>query len=125
MSAVVEEAVLESTDGLVSVCRPEDLEPGWGEAAWLDGNQVALFRTEGEDFFAASHHCPTSGAKVMARGILGDQMIDGNRVSTIACPLHKEVYRLDTGDCLSSVAQPLPVFLLVERQGQLWMTGTP
>lgn len=123
--AVVEEAVLESTDGLVSVCRPEDLEPGWGEAAWLDGNQVALFRTEGEDFFAASHHCPTSGAKVMARGILGDQLIDGARVSTIACPLHKEVYRLDTGDCLSAVAQPLPVFLLVERQGQLWMAGTP
>lgn len=125
MSAVVEETVLESEDGMVSVCRPEDLEPGWGEAAWLGGKHVALFRTEGEDFFAASHHCPTSGAKVMARGILGDQTIDGTRVSTIACPLHKEVYRLDTGGCLSAVGQPLPVFPLVERRGQLWMEETP
>lgn len=125
MSAVVEEGVRESVVGLVSVCRPGDLEPGWGEAALLAGKQIALFRTESEDFFAASHHCPGSDAKVMARGILGDQSIDGDRVVTIACPLHKEVYRLDTGECLNADAAPLPVYPLVESRGHLWMLATP
>ncbi|PRA12277.1 nitrite reductase (NAD(P)H) small subunit [Arthrobacter sp. MYb211] len=120
MSAVVEEYVLDIPTNLASVCRPEDLEPGWGESALLDGRQIALFRTESGDFFAASHHCPNSGAKVMARGILGDTIIDGQRVPTVACPLHKEIYRLDTGECLNAEETPLPVFHLVEHEGQLW-----
>ncbi|WP_404287336.1 nitrite reductase small subunit NirD [Glutamicibacter arilaitensis] len=121
MSAVVEEHVIGIPPKHASVCRPDDLEPGWGETALLEGQQIALYRTESEDFFAASHHCPSSGAKVMARGILGDTSIAGQRVPTVACPLHKEVYRLDTGACLNSDSQPLPVHKLIEIEGQLWM----
>ena len=121
MSATLEETTLETVQGLVAVCRTGDLEPGWGEAAWLGGTQVAVYRTEGDEFFAASHHCPGSGAKVMARGILGDKSIAGARVPTIACPLHKEVYRLDTGDCLSGAAPALQVHPVHLHQGMLWL----
>ncbi|HJX80070.1 nitrite reductase small subunit NirD [Glutamicibacter sp.] len=121
MSAAVQEYALEIPITHVSVCPADDLEPGWGESALLDGRQIALYRTDSQDFFAASHHCPSSGAKVMARGILGDAAIAGQRVPTVACPLHKEIYRLDTGACLSSDSQPLPVHKLIEIEGQLWM----
>lgn len=118
MSVVIQETIRGSH---LSVCRTEDLEPGWGEAAWLDGAQLALYRTENENYFASSHHCPTSGAKVMARGILGDTTIEGQSVATIACPLHKEIFRLDTGDCLNGTGDRLPVFDVLEHQGQLWV----
>ncbi|MDQ0094247.1 nitrite reductase small subunit NirD [Paeniglutamicibacter psychrophenolicus] len=121
MTATVEENALETARGLVEVCRTGDLEPGWGEAAWIEGTQVAVYRTQDDGFFAASHHCPGSGAKVMARGILGDKTIDGTRVPTVACPLHKEVYRLDTGACLSAAAAPLPVFAVHRLDDTLWM----
>lgn len=123
MSAVVQEYALGIPATHVSVCPADELEPGWGESALLHGVQIALYRTENENFFAASHHCPTSGAKVMARGILGDATINGERVPTVACPLHKEIYRLDTGECLSAESTPLPVYHLVEHEGQLWTGG--
>ncbi|PRB70499.1 nitrite reductase small subunit NirD [Arthrobacter sp. MYb213] len=121
MSTQIAEVTREATLNLVPLCSSADLERGWGEALLLEGRQLALFRTEEDAFYATSHHCPNSGAKVIARGILGDTVVDGSNVSTVACPLHKEVYRLDTGECLNSDSLPLPVQRLVEIEGQLWM----
>lgn len=121
MSTQIAEDTREATLSLAPLCRSAELERGWGEALWLEATQLALFRTEEDAFYATSHHCPNSGAKVMARGILGDTMVEGTSVATVACPLHKEVYRLDTGECLNADSLPLPVQRLMEIEGQLWM----
>ncbi|MFC9933889.1 nitrite reductase small subunit NirD [Glutamicibacter sp. NPDC127525] len=121
MSTQIAEDTHEATLSLAPLCRSAELERGWGEALWLEATQLALFRTEEDAFYATSHHCPNSGAKVMARGILGDTMVEGTSVATVACPLHKEVYRLDTGECLNADSLPLPVQRLMEIEGQLWM----
>ncbi|MDR4534277.1 nitrite reductase small subunit NirD [Glutamicibacter sp. PS] len=121
MSAQTIENVIAESQEAAPICRSSDLLPGWGEAAWLEGRQIALFRTEAGRFYAASHHCPSLGAKVMARGILGDATIEGQRVDTIACPLHKEVYRLDTGICLNADTEALAVYEVTERDGWIWM----
>ncbi len=113
--------LIEVPTALAEVCSIDDLEAGWGEAAWIAGEQIAVYRTETSDFFASSHHCPSTGAKVMARGILGDTVVDGARVATVACPLHKEVYRLDTGACLSAPGAALPVYGLKKLGGSLWI----
>ncbi|GAB3548693.1 nitrite reductase small subunit NirD [Arthrobacter tumbae] len=76
------------------ICRLEDLELCWGEAALIHGRQVALFRVDSATVFAVSHRDPVSGSQVMARGIVGSR---GQRF-TITSPLHKEVYYLDSGD---------------------------
>lgn len=76
-----------------TVCRLDDLEVCWGEAALVEGRQIALFRVTSQDVYAVSHRDPVSGAYVMARGIVGSE---GHRF-TIASPLHKEVYDLGTG----------------------------
>ncbi|MFE4836068.1 nitrite reductase small subunit NirD [Arthrobacter sp. NPDC056691] len=88
------------------VCAVEDLEPAWGEAALVAGRQVAVFRTAPGEVFAVAQEDPATGAFVMARGILGSR---GTR-PTIASPLHKEVYDLETGECFGNADLRLAAF---------------
>ena len=69
-----------------------------GEAALVGGKQVALFRTTPDEVLAVSQQDPATLANVMARGIVGSR---GSR-PTIASPLHKEVYDLQTGECFTN-----------------------
>ncbi|WP_258805319.1 nitrite reductase small subunit NirD [Pseudarthrobacter sp. NS4] len=100
------EAGTETTAGWHRVCRVDDLELSWGEAALVAGRQLALFRTGPGEVFAVAHEDPATGAHVMARGILGSR---GTR-PTIASPLHKEVYDLETGECFSTPGLGLATF---------------
>ena len=104
LEAGIDEAMV--TGGWHSVCPVEDLELSWGEAALIAGRQVAIFRTGANEVFAVAHEDPATGAHVMARGILGSR---GTR-PTIASPLHKEVYDLETGECFSTPGLSLATF---------------
>jgi nitrite reductase (NADH) small subunit len=113
MTAVLETVILERTGqgagaapGWHRVCAVEDLEPAWGEAALIEGRQVALFRTVSGEVFAVAQEDPATGAHVMARGITGSR---GAR-QTVASPLHKEVYDLGTGECLGTPELRLETF---------------
>ena len=120
MTAVLESATRDALDvedqsaekaggsaaGWRRVCAVADLEPGWGEAALVSGRQVALFRTVNGEVFAVAQQDPATGAHVMARGITGSR---GSR-PTIASPLHKEVYDLETGECFGSPELSLPSY---------------
>jgi len=90
----------------VELCGLGELEPFWGEAALVGDRQVALFLLSGGQLYAVSNRCPVSGAQVMSRGIVGSK---GGR-PTIASPLHKQVYDLETGECLSEDGQALDTF---------------
>ena len=113
MTAVLEGAVHELEDRITGpaagwhrVCTVEDLEPAWGEAALIEGRQVALFRTVSGEVFAVAQEDPATGAHVMARGITGSR---GAR-PTLSSPLHKEVYDLETGECLGTPGLRLQTF---------------
>lgn len=97
-------------DGLAlrwhAVCHVDELEVAWGEAALVQGEQVALFKVSATEVYAAAHRDPATGSCVMARGILGSK---GWR-RTIASPLHKQVYDLGTGECYTDPGLALPVF---------------
>ena len=97
------------------VCAVDDLEPLWGEAARVAGRQIALFRVDATTVLAADHRDPHTGACVMARGIIGSR---GGSV-TVASPLHKEVYDLATGRCLSGGGPSLPVHPVAVRDGRV------
>jgi nitrite reductase (NADH) small subunit len=88
------------------VCRVEDLEDAWGEAALVGSQQVALFRLSPTEVYAVTHRDPATAAHVMARGIVGAK---GDR-PTIASPLHKEVYDLETGQCFGDPSLYLRTF---------------
>ncbi|NNC10962.1 nitrite reductase small subunit NirD [Planctomonas sp. JC2975] len=88
------------------VCRVDDLEPGWGEAVLLAERQVALFRVGDRELYAVDHIDPKTAAPVIARGIVGSK---GDR-TTVASPLLKQVYDLETGECLSESGPSLATY---------------
>ena len=97
------------TEGVLtwhSVCSLDDLEPNWGEAALVEGRQIALFRLVTDEVFAVEQRDPATDAHVMARGIVGSR---GDR-PTIASPLHKQVYDLRTGERLDGPGAPLAAY---------------
>lgn len=90
----------------VTVCPVAELEPFWGEAALIDDTQVAIFLLPHGVVRAVSNQDPATGSFVMSRGIVGSR---GDR-ATIASPLNKQVYDLETGECLSADGPALQVF---------------
>lgn len=81
----------------VPVCEVGRLVPGRGVAALLpDGRQVAVFRTERDEFYGLSNIDPFTGAAVLSRGLTGD----AQGVPFVASPLLKQRFELRTGVCL-------------------------
>jgi assimilatory nitrate reductase catalytic subunit len=89
----------------VRVCRLDDIVPGAGACALVDGEQVAVFRIQ-ESIYAVSNRDPFSGANVLSRGIVGD--LKGERV--VASPVYKQHFSLLTGRCVEDAAVRIPVY---------------
>jgi len=86
-----------------AICRFDALRAERGVAALVDGDQVALFRLVDGSVAAVDHLDPYCRAHVMARGIVGSS---GDRI-TVASPMHKQVFDLATGECLSEAGPGL------------------
>jgi NAD(P)H-dependent nitrite reductase small subunit len=95
-----------TTSAWTPVCRLDDLEPLWAEAALVHGKQVALVRLPDDRLFAFSNIDPATGSSVMARGIVGSR----RGRPTIASPLHKDVYDLETGECYTDAQRRLALW---------------
>ena len=67
----------------------------------LDGVPVAVFRLADDRVLAVQQRDPFSGANVLSRGIVGDR---AGR-PTITSPMHKQVWDLETGECLDPVGK--------------------
>lgn len=78
------------------VCDLDRLPVERGVCALVDGSQVALFRTSDGAVHALDNQDPFSGAMVLSRGIVGSR----GRVHTVASPMYKQVFALDSGRCL-------------------------
>ncbi|RXR25513.1 nitrite reductase small subunit NirD [Oerskovia turbata] len=81
------------------VCGVADLAVERGAAALVGGRQVALFRLTDDRVLAVQQLDPFSGANVMSRGIVGTR----RGVPTVASPMYKQVFALETGECLDPV----------------------
>ena len=89
----------------VPVCRYDVLLPERGVAALIDARQVAVFRTFDGVLHAIDNRDPYTGAFVLSRGIVGTR----GDAPTVASPLHKQVYDLRTGVCLTDASLQVPV----------------
>lgn len=89
-----------------AVCRWEDLLPERGVAALIGSAQVALFRTFDEQLYAISNTDPFTGACVLSRGIVGTR----GDVPIVVSPLHKQVFDLRSGQCLTDQNVAVLVF---------------
>ncbi len=94
------------TETWTDVCSIDDLVPGRGVAALVDGEAVAVFALADGRVFALSNHDPWSAANVMARGIVGslaDRLV-------VASPMHKHHVDLTTGEGVEHPDVHLPIF---------------
>lgn len=80
----------------VQLCKVDELEPYQGRAAWVDGEQVALFLIPNHGVFAIQNWDPIGKAYVLCRGIVGD--INGELC--VASPLYKQHFKLSSGECI-------------------------
>ena len=92
-----------------------------GVAALVDGEQVAVFRTADGDLHAVSNHDPFSGAMVLSRGIVGSR---GDR-PTVASPVYKQVFDLETGRCVDDASVCVPVHPVRVWGGMVQVSATP
>ena len=99
-------------DEWACVCRIDEIVPGTGGCALVDGEQVAVFRLADDTIHAIGNIDPESGAAVLSRGLVGNL---GERV-VVASPIHKQHYDLRTGECLEESALRVPAWP-VRRDG--------
>jgi nitrite reductase (NADH) small subunit len=97
------------------VCALDDVLPGTGAAALLDGQQIALIRTRDGRLAALSNFDPFSNAFVIARGIVGDRA----GVAKIASPIYKQSFSLETGECLDDASVRLAVYPVRVAAGRI------
>jgi nitrite reductase (NADH) small subunit len=97
------------------VCAIDDVLPGTGAAALLDGEQIAIVRTRDGRIAALSNFDPFSKAFVIARGIVGDRA----GVPKIASPIYKQSFSLETGECMDDPEVRLSVFPVRVLSGRI------
>ncbi len=85
----------------IAVCQDQDLIPGTGLCALVNGEQIAIFKMRKDDqLFAVNNFDPFGEANVLARGItgsIGDAIV-------VASPLYKQHFNLQTGVCIEDEA---------------------
>lgn len=81
------------------VCKIEDIIPGTGVVALVEGEQVAIFRPRAtEEVFAISNMDPFFQSNVLSRGLTVEH--DGEL--WVASPLKKQRFNLATGVCMEN-----------------------
>ena len=113
-------ALSEATDWR-DVCAIDDVRPGSGVAALIEGEQIAIVRTRDDQFAALSNFDPFSHAYVIARGIVGDRA----GVPKIASPIYKQNFNLHTGECLDDASVRLAVYPVRVRAGRIEVSVRP
>ncbi|PSV48223.1 nitrite reductase small subunit NirD [Photobacterium indicum] len=83
----------------ISVCAIDDLMPGTGVCALIEGEQVAIFRPyASEELFAIDNMDPFARSNVLSRGLICEH--DGEL--WVASPLKKQRFALKDGRCLEN-----------------------
>jgi len=105
----------DTTATWTDVAALDQLTPGRGVAALVDGRQVAVFLVAGGELFALDNHDPFSGANVMSRGIVGDRA----GVPKVASPMFKQSFDLRTGQCLDDESVQVTTYPVRVEDGRV------
>ena len=104
------------------ICQLEHIIPDTGVCALVAGQQIAVFRQAGTNrLFAVSNYDPACGANVISRGLLAQT---GDKL-TVASPMLKHHYCLQSGVCLENPDWQLTVYPVRQYQGQIEVGDRP
>src|SRR5919202_4904356 len=104
---MVQELVRHKSTTWIDICQLEAIAPNTGVCAWVEGEQVAIYRVgTADEVFAISNYDPFSKAFVLSRGIIGDR----NGIPKVASPIYKQNFNLLTGQCLDDETVSIPTY---------------
>lgn len=99
-----------------TICSVSDISKNTGVCALHNGEQVAIFKVgQEEQLFALQNYDPFGEANVLSRGIVGD--VDGQL--TVASPLYKQQFSLESGKCLDDESVILQTYMVRQQDGQV------
>lgn len=99
-------------------CQLNDILPGTGVCALIEGRQIALFRpSAAAEVFAIDNRDPFFAANVLSRGLICEH--DGEL--WVASPLKKQRFRLSDGHCFDSPAMSVQSYPVTVRDQQVWV----
>ena len=98
-----------------------DIPQNGGAAVLIKGKQIAIFNftTKGE-WYATQNLCPHRFEMVLSRGLIGDSSGEPK----VACPLHKNSFSLETGQCLSGAPYQIDVYPVKIMDGFIYIGTT-
>src|SRR5450631_3384199 len=96
-------------------CAIDDVPPGAALAVQVEGEHIAIVRTQAGLLAALSNYDPFSQAFVIARGTVGERA----GVPKIASPIYKQSFYLQTGQCLEDKRVQLAVFPIRVWSGRI------
>lgn len=98
------------------VCALKDIAPDTGVCALVNGEQVAVFRQSKTDrLFALGNFDPVGKANVLSRGLIAGI---GEKI-TVASPLYKHHFCLQTGQCVENAEFSVPVYAVHLKDGMV------
>lgn len=102
------------------VCKLDDIIPDTGVAAKVGDQAVAIFRPARTDkLYALTAVDPFSGATVLARGMIGSV----GETLTVASPIYKQRFALDSGACLDDETVTLPTYDVKVEDGAVLVSA--
>lgn len=104
------------SEGWTRICELDDVVPGTGVCALIEGRQIAIFRIA-DTVYATDNFDPASEANVLSRGLVGD--LKGERV--VASPIYKHHYSLTTGRCLEDDTKTVHIHRAKVLDGRIWV----
>lgn len=104
----------------IKVCQLKDIEPDTGVCALVNGKQIALFRPVATGaVYAIGNYDPIGKANVLSRGLTAD--VKG--YLTVASPLYKQHYVLESGKCLEDETVSVPTYPVKVENEQVWVAA--
>jgi len=89
------------------VCNIEDIIPGTGVVALLNGEQIAVFRPRAtEEIFAIHNMDPFFQSNVLSRGLI----VEHDKQLWVASPLKKQRFNLATGLCMEDESKSVKAY---------------
>ena len=98
------------------VCNIEDIIPGTGVVALVNGEQIAIFRPRAtEEVFAIHNMDPFFQSNVLSRGLV----VEHDEQLWVASPLKKQRFNLVTGACMEDEGMSVKAYRVRVAEGNV------
>ncbi|MER2490720.1 nitrite reductase small subunit NirD [Catenovulum sediminis] len=101
------------------ICNFSDLVKNTGVCALHNNEQVAIFVDDENHVYAISNYDPCGNAYVLSRGLIADCK---GRL-TVASPLYKQHFDLQTGECLEEPENSVKAYPVRVENGKVQLSA--